>query len=109
MTYLLYCGFLILPLITGILAGSRYARPVQFFAGCFNVGGLLVWAVVFLVMAPKTDAKFIFTRFINNSGWNNDAWVFILSFYTPIYGLYGTDGVMHRESWTSYSFTLQID
>ncbi|KAJ9646171.1 hypothetical protein H2204_000834 [Knufia peltigerae] len=95
MTFLIYCGFLILPLITGVLAGSRYGAQLQFFAGCFNVGGLVVWAIVFLVMAEKTDAKFVFTDFINNSGWNSDAWVFILSFYTPIYGLYGTDGVMH--------------
>lgn len=95
MTYLLYCGFLILPLGTGVLAGSRYAPTVQLLAACFNVGGLLIWGIVFLVMAPKTDAKFVFTKFINNSGWDSDAWVFILSFYTPIYGLYGTDGVMH--------------
>ena len=97
MTYLLYCGFLILPLITGLSTGSRYARIVQLFAGSFNVCGLVVWAVVFLAMAPKTDAAFIFTKFVNNSGWDNDAWVFILSLYTPIYGLYGTDGVMHRK------------
>jgi choline transport protein len=98
MTYLMYCGFLILPLITGVLAGSKHAPALQFFAAAFNVGGLAVWAIVFLVMAPKTDAKFVFTEFVNTSGWSNDAWVFILSFYTPIYGLYGTDGVMHCES-----------
>ena len=97
MTFLLYCGFLILPLITGVLAGSRYGAGVQLFAGCFNVSGFVIWAIVFLVMAEKTDAKFVFADFINNSGWKNDAWVFILSFYTPIYGLYGTDGVMHCE------------
>lgn len=97
MTFLLYCGFLILPLITGVLAGSQYGARLQLFAGCFNVSGLVVWAITFLVMAEKTDAKFVFTDFVNLSGWKNDAWVFILSFYTPIYGLYGTDGVMHCE------------
>lgn len=98
MTYLLYCGFLILPLVTGVMAGSKYAATFQLFAAGFNISALLTWAIVFLVMAPKTDAKFVFTKFVNTSGWSSDAWVFILSFYVPIYGLYGTDGVMHCES-----------
>lgn len=106
MTYLLYCGFLILPLATGVLAGSRYAAGLQIFAGCFNVTAMVVWAIVFLVMADKNDSKFVFAEFINNSGWNNNGWVFILSFYTPIYGLYGTDGVMHCEFGSLYPFAI---
>ena len=44
---------------------------------------------------PKHSASFIFTKFINNSGYTSNGWVFIMSFYSPMYGLYGTDGMMH--------------
>jgi len=53
------------------------------------------WVIVMLVMAPKSSAEFVFTKFINNSGYSSSAWVFILSFYNPVYGLYGTDAMMH--------------
>lgn len=95
MTFLLYLVFLLLPFITGVFAGSKYQPALQMFGAAFNVMAGLSWAIVFLAMAPKTSAGFVFTKFINTSGWNNNGWVFILSFYTPIYGLYGTDGLMH--------------
>lgn len=97
MTFLLYCAFLGLPFVTGILTGSKALPAFQIFGGVFNVLAGITWAAVFLAMAPKTSAKFIFTEFINTSGWSSDGWVFILSFYVPIYGLYGTDAVMHCE------------
>lgn len=53
-------------------------------------------------MAPKHDAKFIFTKFINNSGYTSSGWVFIMSFYSPMYGLYGTDGMMHLVCFFSF-------
>jgi choline transport protein len=55
----------------------------------------VAWAISFGVMAPKHDASFVFKLFLNNSGYTSSAWVFIMSFYTPMYGLYGTDGMMH--------------
>ncbi|KAK5393264.1 hypothetical protein LTR79_009578 [Exophiala xenobiotica] len=62
----------------------------------WTIAGGVAWAIVFGVMAkPKHDAEFIFTEFINNSGYTSKAWVFIMSFYSPMYGLYGTDGMMH--------------
>jgi choline transport protein len=106
MTFLLYCGFLLLPFITGMFAGSKYQPMIQMIGAAFNIGSGITWAIVFLAMAPKTSSKFVFTEFINTSGWSNDAWVFILSFYTPSYGLYGTDGVMHCKIWLSISLIL---
>lgn len=51
-------------------------------------------------MAPKHNAKVIFTEFLNNTGYENTGWVFIMSFYNSIYGLVGTDGMMHLVSST---------
>lgn len=95
MNFLLYCLFLILPFSIAVLAGQNNLPKFQVFGAAFNVLSGFTWAIVFLIMAPKTTAKFVFTEFINTSGWSSDGWVFILSFYVPIYGLYGTDGVMH--------------
>ena len=57
--------------------------------------GGIVWAATFLALVPKKDASFVFTEFINLSGYQSAGWVGIMSFYTPIYALYGTDGILH--------------
>jgi choline transport protein len=61
----------------------------------WTVGGGLAWAVSFLVLAPKQNADFVVKLFLNNSGYESNGWVFIMSLYTPIFGLYGTDGLLH--------------
>jgi choline transport protein len=91
----MYCGFLGFPFAIAIITGPKYLPAFQIFGAAFNVLSGIVWAIVFMVLAPKTSSKFVFTEFINTSGWTSNGWVFILSFYVPIYGLYGTDGVMH--------------
>lgn len=73
----------------------KYLPALNLFGAGFNILGGLTWAIVFLAMAPKQSASFVFTEFINSSGYTSSGWVFILSMYVPIYGLYGTDGVMH--------------
>ncbi|KAF2166521.1 hypothetical protein M409DRAFT_23159 [Zasmidium cellare ATCC 36951] len=71
MTFLVYLAFLIGPVVTNLAPG-------------FPTVSLSIWS-----------ADFVFTEFMNTSGWNSKGWVFILSMYVPIYGLYGTDSVMH--------------
>jgi hypothetical protein len=89
----------------------------------FTILGFFGWAITLLATATKSSAKFVFTQFINNSGYSNNGWVFILSFYSPLYGLYGTDSMMHlveemknaaqdapvnlSTPWTSNSLTLR--
>ncbi|GAB7355648.1 hypothetical protein MBLNU459_g6363t2 [Dothideomycetes sp. NU459] len=93
MTYLVYVAFLILPFFFNLV--PKLLPRIQYFGAVFNIGCAVIWAAVFLAMAPKTDAEFIFTKFINSTGWNSNAWVFVLSMYIPIWGLCGTDSVMH--------------
>jgi choline transport protein len=87
------------------------------FGAFWTIAGGIAWAVSFGIMAPKHDSNFIFKLFINNSGYTSSAWVFIMSFYTPMYGLYGTDGMMHlveemrdasREAPVNSSFRNQL-
>lgn len=76
----------------------RWLPGVNLFGAIWVVGGGVAWAVVFIVMAPKHDASFIFTEFINSTGYKSSGWVFIMSFYNSMYGLVGTDGMMHLVS-----------
>jgi choline transport protein len=76
----------------------RWLPGVNLFGAIWVVGGGVAWAIVFIVMAPKHDAKVIFTEFLNNTGYENTGRVFIMSFYNSIYGLVGTDGMMHLVS-----------
>jgi choline transport protein len=75
--------------------GTRYLPALNIFGAFWTIAGGLAWAISFGVMAPKQDASFVFKLFLNNSGYTSSVWVFIMSFYTPMYGLYGTDGMMH--------------
>ncbi|KAI1608000.1 amino acid/polyamine transporter I [Exophiala viscosa] len=93
MTFLIYTGFLVAPALSNLL--PRYLPALQVFGAFFNISNGLIWAIVFLVMAEKNSGRFVFTEFLNSSGWTSKGWVFILSMYVPIYGLYGSDGVMH--------------
>jgi choline transport protein len=99
MTWLIYTGFLVAPAVSNLM--PRYLPALQIFGAFFNISNGLIWAIVFLVMADKNSATFVFTDFLNTSGWSSRGWIFILSMYVPIYGLYGTDGVMHCKTFLS--------
>ncbi|KAJ4249756.1 hypothetical protein NW762_012097 [Fusarium torreyae] len=92
-TFLLYLALLIIPFLLNLKPG---ALPVYSTVGAvFTVVGFFGWAITLLATAPKADARFVFTKFLNNSGYSSNGWVFILGFYNPLYGLYGTDSMMH--------------
>lgn len=92
-TWLLYCAFVVVPMAYSFK--QSWLPYLNIVGGAWTILGGVAWAVVFGVMAPKHDAKFIFTKFINNTGYSSNGWVFIMSFYNSLYGLYGTDGTMH--------------
>ncbi|KAF4436314.1 choline permease [Fusarium austroafricanum] len=82
------------------LATQKYRPFLSYLVGCsvgaaFTILGFFGWAITLLAMSPKASTKFVFTKLINNSGYSSNGWVFILSFYNPLYGLYGTDSMMH--------------
>jgi hypothetical protein len=93
LTWLTYSLFLVMPVVVNL--APRYLPALNIFGAVWTIVGGLAWAISFGVMAPKHNSDFVFKLFINNSGYTSSGWVFILSFYTPMYGLYGTDGMMH--------------
>ncbi|KAJ4203419.1 hypothetical protein NW759_015171 [Fusarium solani] len=74
---------------------QRHLPLISTVGGFITLGGGIAWAVSFLTLSPKQSASFVFTRFMNNSGYASSGWVGIMSFYAPAYALYGTDGILH--------------
>jgi choline transport protein len=93
MTWLVYSLFLIAPYLQNYF--PKHLPATNVLGAVWTVGGGIAWAVSFLVLAPKQNAEFVFKLFLNNSGYKSNGWVFIMSLYTPIFGLYGTDGLLH--------------
>ncbi|KAF1985297.1 amino acid transporter [Aulographum hederae CBS 113979] len=93
LTWLIYCIFLIGPIVVNL--APRYLPFLNIFGAFWTIAGGIAWAVSFGVMAPKHSTDFVFKTFLNNTGYTSSGWVFIMSFYSPMYGLYGTDGMMH--------------
>lgn len=93
LTWVIYSLFLLGPYLQNFFPRSLPASNVL--GAIWTVGFGFAWAISFLVLAPKQDAEFVFTFFVNNSGYTSNGWVFIMSLYTPIFGLYGTDGILH--------------
>ncbi|PMD32461.1 amino acid transporter [Hyaloscypha variabilis F] len=93
MTWLVYSIFLIAPYLQNYF--PKHLPAMNVLGAVWTVGGGLAWAASFLALAPKQNADFVFKLFLNNSGYESDGWVFIMSLYTPIFGLYGTDGLLH--------------
>ncbi|KAF7627907.1 amino acid/polyamine transporter I [Aspergillus flavus] len=92
-TFLIYAALLILSLLFSL--SQRHLPAVAVLGGFITLFGGIAWAATFLALSPKRDTSFVFTEFINSSGYTSSAWVGIMSFYTPVYALYGTDGIMH--------------
>lgn len=93
MTWLVYSLFLIAPYLQNYF--PKYLPSMNVLGAVWTIGGGIAWAASFLALAPKQNADFVFKLFLNNSGYESNGWVFVMSFYTPIFGLYGTDGLLH--------------
>lgn len=93
MTFLIYLTMITIPFLMNLPV--KILPFLNTFGGFWTIAGGLSWAITFLALASKHDAKFVFTKFINNSGYQSSGWVFIMSFYNPMYALYGTDALLH--------------
>jgi choline transport protein len=93
MTFLIYLPMIAIPLVMNLDASLLPAYSA--FGAVLTVAGFVAYAITFLVMAPKSDASFVFTSFLNNTGYSSSGWVFIMACYNSMYGLYGTDSMMH--------------
>ncbi|KAH7268944.1 amino acid/polyamine transporter I [Fusarium solani] len=92
-TWLMYIANIVLSVL--FTFSQRHLPLISTVGGFITLGGGIAWAMSFLTLSPKQSASFVFTRFMNNSGYASSGWVGIMSFYAPAYALYGTDGILH--------------
>ncbi|PWY85793.1 hypothetical protein BO94DRAFT_518263 [Aspergillus sclerotioniger CBS 115572] len=91
--WLIYSGILLLSILFSFT--QRHLPVIALIGALVTVGGGIAWATTFLVLAQKHEAAFVFNYLINRSGYTSTGWVGLMSIYTPVYALYGTDGVLH--------------
>lgn len=92
-TWLFYTAFLFLAAVC--CTSQKYLPHISVLGAVITAVGGVVWAASFLALSPKASAEFALRTFINNSGYASTGWVAIMSLYTPLYALYGTDGILH--------------
>lgn len=60
----------------------------------WSVSGVVIISIVILATGDKTDAEFVFTDFVNETGWS-DGTAWILGLLQNALTLIGYDAVMH--------------
>lgn len=93
MTFVVYLVMITIPIPMNLK--HSLLTVYSTFGAFLTIGGFVAWMITFLVMAPKSSTSFVFSTFLNNTGYSSSGWVFIMGFYNSIYGLYGTDAMLH--------------
>ncbi|KAH7176737.1 choline transport protein [Dactylonectria macrodidyma] len=94
-TFIVYQG---LNLITAgvVMFGNRVIPALNRFSLFYLQIGWLVVLITVVACAPShRSADFVFSTWINNTGWKNQAVCFITGLVNPLYSLGGLDGITH--------------
>ncbi|KAF8652589.1 hypothetical protein AX16_004310 [Volvariella volvacea WC 439] len=78
-------------------AATSVLARLNLFYVLINVGTTIAVIVSLLVVSgdEKVSTRDAFTLFENNTGWNNNAWAFMLAFTAPMWTLTGYDSAAH--------------
>ncbi|TFK83309.1 amino acid transporter [Polyporus arcularius HHB13444] len=82
---------------TGVLARINVVYVI------ISVGTCIALAISLLVCSgdQRVSASTAFTMFENNTGWANEGWAFLLSFYAPMWCMVGYDSAAHLSEETT--------
>ncbi|KAK6223612.1 amino acid permease [Colletotrichum tabaci] len=75
--------------------GHRLLPSANLIAGVLHVVGFLAILIVLGVMAPKNSASFVFTEFVNSSGWESDGVSWLVGLISAVYPFLGYDAACH--------------
>ncbi|KAK7424578.1 hypothetical protein QQZ08_008588 [Neonectria magnoliae] len=94
-TYLTYLIVMIIYLVMNLFA-SRALHHLNLLGIGTHVVGFFLTMIVLLVMTKdKHDTEFVFTEFINSSGWSSNALAFCIGLTTPMLGFAGIEMAAH--------------
>ncbi|KAK1452876.1 amino acid permease [Colletotrichum cuscutae] len=91
---LFYWAILIYGMVMNIW-GHRLLPTANLLSGVLHVVGFLSILIVLGVMAPKNSASFVFTEFVNSSGWESDGVSWLVGLISAVYPFLGYDAACH--------------
>ncbi|KAI1612030.1 amino acid/polyamine transporter I [Exophiala viscosa] len=95
-TFLLMIMFSLVGLV--MLTLGKKALPVmQTVSGITHIVFFLVITIVLLSMSKKASSEFVWTKFVNNSGWSNNGVSFCIGLLLPAFSISGADGCVHMS------------
>src|SRR6266540_1534427 len=84
--------------------GGKNSAAWSWFTGWFNllgqVGVTIIFVVLFFVPAHHQSASFVFTKFVNNTGFGNGFYVFLIGLLLAQYTFTGYDASAHMTEET---------
>ncbi|GKT86406.1 choline transport protein (amino acid permease) [Colletotrichum tofieldiae] len=75
--------------------GHRLLPTANLMSGVLHVVGFVAILIVLGVMAPKNTASFVFTEFVNSSGWDSDGVSWLVGLISAVYPFLGYDAACH--------------
>ncbi|KAH8680138.1 amino acid permease [Ilyonectria robusta] len=94
-TFIVYQGLNLLTAAV-VMFGNRIIPALNRFSLFYLQIGWLVVLITVVACAPTyRNADFVFTTWINNTGWKNQGICFITGLVNPLYSLGGLDGITH--------------
>ncbi|KAH7017122.1 amino acid/polyamine transporter I [Ilyonectria destructans] len=92
-TYLIFLAIIVFSTV-GNIWGNRILGRWNDMALLWSILGVVIIGIVLLAMSEKTDAKYVFTDFNNETGWS-DGMAWILGLLQSALSLIGFDVVLH--------------
>ena len=91
---------------------NMYAFPlipwIELCAGILHVSLFVVFLVVFVALAPRHSAEFVFLKTQSWSGWNSDFASWNIGLLTPVWGFVGMLTNYNLGSTLSHTQTYNI-
>ncbi|KAF2468871.1 amino acid transporter [Lindgomyces ingoldianus] len=99
---------LIMWLVVGItyivnVWGIKLLPAFELFSGVLHILLFVVLFIVMLVFGRNASAKFVFTGFVNETGWENKSVAWFIGLLPCIWCIVGFDGAIHLSEETSNS------
>jgi choline transport protein len=69
--------------------GIKLLPALEVFAGCMHVGLFFVLFIIMLVLGRNATAEYVFTGFVNQSGWQNDGVAWFVGLLPCIWSIVG--------------------
>ncbi|PHH62116.1 hypothetical protein CDD81_7547 [Ophiocordyceps australis] len=77
------------------IGGMRLMPHINLISGVIHIVAFVAICIVLGVMAQKNTAEFVFTEFVNGSGWNSDVISWLVGLLSTVYPFLGYDAATH--------------